>query len=170
MKLLYILLSLYIVFTNSYKTYNLFRTKLTSNEQIIDKLTNPDFFNYYLRSVNAKDVIWIPPINSSELLICPQEIKYRTTPNVKMYPKTFPKITINHYWLKENDFFYGNVSSKYLTSELLLRPVKYDRHYCGLLVHAEIKNKKCKFIPNTSLNEMIMEFGKCFKTFCSIDT
>ena len=167
MNFLFLLLNILIVCSNSYKTYNLFRTKLTTKSKIVESLTDPEFFRFYLEHINAKNIVWSPSLEKNLILTYPQKISYRSKPNLKMYPTSFPMVDFHHCWERENDFFYGNVSCKYLNTELLVRPVQYDSYHCGLLMHSKIIYKKNRFIPNSCLDEMIMDFGICFQMFVS---
>ena len=141
MNLFFLILNLFIVCTNSYKTYNLFRTKLTSKRQIIDSLANQEFFNFYLEQVNAENIVWSPSFERNIDFTYTQKISYKSKPNLSIYPKSFPKVYIHHSWVRDDELFYGNISSKYLNTEMLVRPVQYDTYHCGLLIHGEIKYK-----------------------------
>ncbi len=146
---------------NSYQTSNSILTRFTSRSEIENFFCSSKFYDEYFKLVDAENIIIENP--SYDITTNPKQFSYYSKPNIPYMPKFLPKIKIQHNWCKNNDHYFGDIKTKYIEFELIIKPVKnYDSYNYTLQIDASILKKNKKIIPNRCLDYLLEDFCETF--------
>ncbi len=151
-------------FVMSYKTSYVVKTNFKSKDSVIDVLMSSKFYISYLNHVGAEKIVTKPNIRLTDYKVdFPQYISYKSRPNVRCYPRIFPKMNIQQDWNRIDDYFYGDIKTDYLDSKIILKPVMDEMENWGISVDGEIVKKKVIIIPDKAFDDILRDFCSIFK-------
>tara|TARA_B100000963_G_C22618495_1_gene668629 strand:- start:836 stop:1357 length:522 start_codon:yes stop_codon:yes gene_type:complete len=146
---------------NSYQTSNSILTHFTSRNEIENFFCSSKFYDEYFKLVDAENIIIESP--SYDISAIPKKFSYYSKPNIPYMPKFLPKIKIQHNWYKNENEYFGDIKTKYIEFELIIKPVKnYDSYNYTLQIDASILKKNKKIIPNRCLDYLLEDFCGTF--------
>ena len=151
--------------TNPYQTSQFIITRFTSKTEIDNFFCGSKFYDEYFKSVDAENIIIESPLyeSSYDISKIPKNFSYYSKPNIPYMPKFLPKIKIEHNWSKNDDEYFGNIKTKYIDFELIIKPTKdYDSCNYILNIQAAILEKRKKIIPDKCLDYILKDFCKVF--------
>ena len=150
---------------NSYQTSQSIITRFTSKTEIDNFFCGSKFYDEYFKSVDAENIIIESPLyeNSYDITTIPKNFSYYSKPNIPYMPKFLPKIKIDHNWYKNDDEYFGDIKTKYIDFELIIKPTKdHDSYNYTLQIDASIIKKRKKVIPNKCLDYILKDFCQVF--------
>ena len=146
---------------NSYQSSYSILTRFTSTSEIEKFFYSSKFYDEYFKIVDAENIIIENP--SYDISAIPKKFSYYSKPNIAYMPKFLPKIKIQHSWCKNDNEYFGDIKTKYIEFELIIKPVKnYDSYNYTLQFDASILKKNKKIIPNQCLDYLLEDFCETF--------
>ena len=150
---------------NSYQTSYSILTRFTRKTELEKFICSSKFYDEYFKLVDAENIIIETPsyndyYNINAIL---EKFSYYSKPNIPYMPKFLPKIKIQHNWCKNDNEYFGDIKTKYIEFELIIKPVKnYDSYNYTLQIDASILKKNKKIIPNRCLDYLLEDFCGTF--------
>jgi hypothetical protein len=151
-------------YINPYQTSKYIVTPFTSRSEIEGFMCSSNFYNKYLKLVNAENIeIEYPSYDNYDIIRIPQKLSYYSKPNLPYLSNFFPKIKIEQYWYKNNNDYFGDIKTKYIEFRLIVKPIKeYDQYNYTLQIEGTILKKNKKIIPNKCLDYILKDFCEIF--------
>ena len=137
------------------------KTPFYTKDEFIECFSNADFFYKYINIVKGSNIEFIPILPKNNYLTFPQIIKYRAVPDIPFIPSfMLSKINIHQKWLREKESFIGEITTKFLTFDLILTTQSCDGE---IFMSMEGKMKeKISLLPDHTLDLLIEQFGGIF--------
>ena len=163
----YLLLFMLFIFVQSnYFTSNKILTKYTNKQQIINILTDGNFYEKYLNIVEASEVEFNPKITDlNKEIQFPFEVSYISTPKINFLPNSLTRLKINQSWNRNKDTFLGHIKTNYLEFNISIHPVFSKTHKKCMIIFNGVIIKKNILIPNSILDNILNDFGNIFLKF-----
>ena len=150
---------------NSYQTSKTLLTRFTSITEIDKFICSSKFYEEYFKVVDAENIVIESPsyheYYDKKTII--QKFSYYSKPKLPYIPKVLPKIRIHHNWCKNNNHYFGNIKTKYIEFEIIIKPTKkYNSYNYTIQIDASILKKNKKIIPNNCLDYLLEDFCETF--------
>ena len=148
--------------TNSKYTYkHIVKTNFVSTDSVLDAMCSKKYFDLYLQEVKADTIEYIPKMTTNKLTSRQdQKVSYECIPEVSFLPFKIPKMRIVQNWKIDNSILYGNIHTKYLDFDLIVKFVSDDTVQLEI---TGIVNKKMIVIPNYTLKNAIRDYENIFR-------
>ena len=156
MNIIFLMLFFFIV-ESKYTTNYFIKTPFQNKKKLLNFITSSNFFNKYLKNINAEQIEFDPNIDYKKNINNDQKITYVYKPTISLLPTLFlKKVKITHNWKLINNNFIGTIHSNYISFKLKIYSI-YENNDVLLMFDAEVLKKKF-FIPNIALKYALMDF------------
>ena len=136
------------------------QTKFTTQKQVMDYFYNPMSINYYLESIEAKNIKFGSEIHNNKIDL-PFVVNYDIIPKLNFFPYTLPKTKVTQKYYKENNAFITDIETKYLYVKTSVLP--FIEKEIKFLIVIEILKKK-KVISCKILHKIINDYIDVYDT------
>ena len=143
-----------LIINNNYRTSYYVHINVNSKEKIDKFFSDYFFYDKYFEKVGAENIVF-EKLNDENNM----SFSYDAKPNIPYLPSNIPKINIHQYWYKDEQYYYGEIRTKYIDFNIIVEAMYLleTNNHC-LYFEAELIKKKKKYLPNICLDILLKDF------------